>query len=123
MFKFLVIYFESNIKHFLYLIINKEEDVFSMLVSTAHRYPESTFFPIMKDEDVLRISNNVNDTWKKALLKDVKDCNQVFGVCVRNKCIPVYSIKHIKEDVFNIVSSELVFTSNYFKPCLYVRND
>lgn len=123
MFKFLVIYFESNIKHFLYLIVNKEEDVFSMLVNTAHRYPESSFFPIMKNEDVLRISNNINDTWKNALLKDVKDCNQVFGVCVRNKCIPVYSIKHIKEDVFNIVSSESVFTSNYFKPCLYVRND
>ena len=122
MFKFLAVCSISQEKNLLYITINKEEDVFSTLINLSHQYPQCIFFPIMNNSDVLSISEFVDKKWEEALLKEVNNSKNVFGVCIREECIPVYSIQHIKEDVFNIITSKQTFTSNCFKPCLYVEN-
>ena len=93
-----------------------------MLINLVHQYPKIVFFPVMNKEDIVSISEIVGEKWKNALLKEIGDSKNIFGVCIRGECIPVYSIQHIKEDVFNIITSKQTFTSNYFKPCLYVED-
>jgi hypothetical protein len=41
-----------------------------------------------------------------------------FGLEIRERCIRVYSIEHVEDDIFNVISDKGVFTINQFKPCL-----
>lgn len=104
-------------KQFIYITINNAEDILCELMKLAFTYAKSVFFPIHNVEDVYNVEHLLNKEWKDALLTDVQS-DVFFGLEIRQQCVRVYSIEHIENDVFNIISDKGIFTTNKFKPCL-----
>lgn len=117
MFKFLMVFTVSTQKQFIYVTINNTEDLLCELMKLAFTYAKSVFFPIENVEDVYNIEHLLNKEWKDALLNNVQS-DTFFGLEIRQHCVRVYSIEHIEDDVFNIMSDKGTFTINQFKPCL-----
>lgn len=107
----------STQKQFMYITINHAEDFLCELMKLAFTYAKPVFFPIHNVEDVYNVEHLLNKEWKGALLTDVQS-NVFFGLEIRERCIKVYSIEHVEDDIFNIISDKGVFTTNQFKPCL-----
>lgn len=107
----------STQKQFVYITINHAEDFLCELMKLAFIYAKAVFFPIHNVEDVYNIEHLLNKEWKDALLTDVQP-NVFFGLEIRERCIRVYSIEHVDDDIFNVISDKGVFTTNKFKPCL-----
>lgn len=111
----------SQQKQFMYLVINNAEDLLCELMKKASEYTDVIFFPVMNAEDVHSIEYLLNEEWKNALLKEVEP-NVFFNIEIKQYCVKVYSIEHIKGDVFNIISDKGTFTTNKFKPCINYNN-
>ena len=107
----------STQKQFVYITINHAEDFLCELMKLAFTYAKPVFFPIHNVEDVYNIEHLLNKEWKEALLNSVQS-NTFFGLEIRERCIRVYSIEYVEDDVFNVISDKEVFTTNQFKPCL-----
>lgn len=118
MFKFLMVSTVFSKKQFTYVIINKEEDFLLELMKLAFNHTKIVLFPIMNKQDISNIENLVDNKWKDALFNQVNDNNQILGLEIRNQCVRVYSLEHIENDVFNIMSDKGIFTANTFKPCI-----
>lgn len=107
----------STQKQFIYITINHSEDFLCELMKLAFTYAKTVFFPIQNVEDVYNVEHLLNKEWKDALLIDVQP-DTFFGLEIRERCIRVYSIEHVEDDIFNVISDKGVFTTNKFKPCL-----
>ena len=107
----------STQKQFVYITINHAEDFLCELMKLAFIYAKPVFFPIHNVEDVYNVEHLINKEWKDSLLTDVQP-NVFFGLEIRGRCIRAYSIEHVEDDIFNVLSDKGVFTTNQFKPCL-----
>lgn len=107
----------STQKQFVYITINHVENFLCELMKLTFTYAKPVFFPIHNVEDVYNVEYLLNKEWKNALLTDVQS-NVFFGLEIRERCIKVYSIEHVEDDIFNVISDKGVFTTNQFKPCL-----
>ena len=112
-----MVFTASPQKQFIYVTINKAEDLLCELTKLAFTYAKPVFFPIINVEDVYNIEHLLNKEWKESLLANVSS-DTFFGLEIRRQCIRVYSIEHIENDIFNIISDKGIFTTNDFKPCL-----
>lgn len=104
-------------KQIMYITINKPEDVLCELMKLGFTYNKPVFFPIINTEDVYNVEHLLDEEWKDALLAETYS-DTFFGLEIKQRCIRVYSIEHIEDDIFNIISDKGIFTINEFKPCL-----